>query len=518
MDLAILQSIAQELDELLPGRFITRIHQPLPRDIVLRTRAHSGPEIKVMISADPTLGRIHITDLKIPNPASPPRLCAFLRAHFQGSQIVRVESAPDDRVVRIVAQKGRGPERVERELILELLGRDSNIILVDRATNRIMECLHRLPEKEAGLRAVLPNLEYSPPPKREGRAVIEAQEAGKGGLNPGITTGASGKKRLTLHAAPDGDEIFPSMNLAADAFFKPLLESSFTEAFRNELSAPLRTRIRSLDKRTAKIQQDALRLDEFTGRQEEGELLKANLSKIKKGMTSIAVTDWQTGGARTIALEPSLGPVANMERIFKKAAKGRRGKKKVQERLQQTTEEKRALEELLYFAQDAPDIETLELIASEIPKSKAAKIEPARPQSRTAKPESALFYQFQTPEGREALVGRSARGNDFLVRNKARKGDLWFHVKDFPGAHVLLPARSGSPASRQDKEFASGLAAHFSKARGKGKVEVIIADASQLERARGALPGQVIVKNYETILSEGFDPVTNPCEAIPRED
>ena len=71
---------------------------------------------------------------------------------------------------------------------------------------------------------------------------------------------------------------------------------------------------------------------------------------------------------------------------------------------------------------------------------------------------------------------------------------------------MLLPARPGRPVPQQDKEFAAGLAAHFSKARGKGKVEVIIADAAQLERPRGALPGQVIVKSYETILSEGLDP------------
>ena len=123
MDLPILQKFVQELSELLPGRFITRIHQPLPRDIVLRTRAHAGPEIKLMISADLALGRIHITDLKIPNPQSPPRFCAFLRAHFQGSRIIRVEFEPDDRVVRIVAQKGPEAARVRRELILEALGR-----------------------------------------------------------------------------------------------------------------------------------------------------------------------------------------------------------------------------------------------------------------------------------------------------------------------------------------------------------------------------------------------------------
>ena len=116
----------------------------------------------------------------------------------------------------------------------------------------------------------------------------------------------------------------------------------------------LRTRIRALDRRVAKIEADARRLKEFTDRQEEGELLKANLHKIKKGMTSIDVTDWQTGGTRTIALEPSLGPVANMERIFKKAAKGRRGEKKVQERLQRTAEEKESVRRTSLFRAGRP--------------------------------------------------------------------------------------------------------------------------------------------------------------------
>ncbi len=505
MDLAVLQKIAQELNELLPGRFITRIHQPLPRDVVLRTRITGGPELKLMISADPALGRIHCTDLKIPNPPSPPRFCAFLRAHFQGSQIIRVESEPDDRVVRIVVQKGPAAARVGRELILELLGRDSNIILVDRLTNRIMECLHHIPEKESGLRAVLPNRAYALPPKRKGGGRIQKKDSRNGEENPGITVGPNGKRSLTLNAAADEDEKFQSMNLAADAFYKPLLKSAMTEAFRNQLSTPLRTRIRALERRTTKIQEDARRLKDFTDRQEEGELLKASLRKIRKGMTSIEVADWLTGEPRVITLDPALGPVANMDRIFKKAAKGRRGEKKVQERLQWTAMEKRALEDLLYFVQDAPDVETLELIEAEIPKPKAAILENSlTPRQRSPRVETQLLYRFQTPGGREALVGKSAAGNDFLVRNKARKGDLWFHIRDFPGAHVLLPTHSGLPASQQDKEFAAGLAVRFSKGRGKGKVDVIVADAGELGRPKGALPGQVTVKNYETMLSEGL--------------
>jgi len=77
MDLAILQKVALELNEILPGGFINKIHQPLPREIVLRIRVLGGGEKMLVLSSDPKLGRIHLIDLKIPNPPRPPRFCAF---------------------------------------------------------------------------------------------------------------------------------------------------------------------------------------------------------------------------------------------------------------------------------------------------------------------------------------------------------------------------------------------------------------------------------------------------------
>jgi len=138
MDLNILQQVARELNELLPGGFVNKIHQPLPREIWLRIRAPRGGEQRLVLSADPQVGRLHLTGLRIPNPPSPPRFCAYLRAHFQGSRIVEVTAASDDRVVRIATIRGPKDAGQRRELILELLGRDSNIILVDGDTHRIL--------------------------------------------------------------------------------------------------------------------------------------------------------------------------------------------------------------------------------------------------------------------------------------------------------------------------------------------------------------------------------------------
>src|SRR5271157_5034147 len=99
MDLAVLQKVAQELNELLPGGFVNKIYQPLPREIVLRIRFRTGGEKKLMLSADPLLGRIHLTSLKIPNPPTPPSFCACLRASrkrrelFKSPQLRMTESS-----------------------------------------------------------------------------------------------------------------------------------------------------------------------------------------------------------------------------------------------------------------------------------------------------------------------------------------------------------------------------------------------------------------------------------------
>jgi predicted ribosome quality control (RQC) complex YloA/Tae2 family protein len=504
MDLAIIQKIAQELNEMLPGGFVNKIHQPLPREIVLSIRLRGGGGRKLVLSADPKLGRIHLTDMKIPNPPRPPRFCAYLRAHFQGARLLEVCAAADDRVVTITGVRGPEGQRQELNLTLELLGRDSNILLVDRSTSLILDCLHHIPPKEAGTRVVVPGRLYTAPPLRiqTGRAAVPETLQQTGEAKPGIGTSPNGKKRLVLLATSPTDEGYPTMNEAAGAFFRPVMEAWLLEGLKRSLAAPLKARIRSLERRTEKILADERRLDALLSRQEEGELLKANLRRVRKGMDRIDVQDWSSGARRTIRLEPALDPVANMERIFRQAAKGKRGANFVRQRQQDTFEEKAALEDLLFFVEDAADVGDLERIAQDRPvKAGTQRPEPGAELPAGAGPQ--MFREVRSPSGRPVLVGKSGRGNDFVLRRKSRKGDLWFHVKGFAGAHVLLLQRTREPATEDDRAFAAALAVHFSKAKGAGKVEVMVADPADIRHPKGGLPGQVTVKIHKTMVSDG---------------
>lgn len=501
MDLAILQEIARELNETLPGGFIHKIHQPLPREIVLRIRSRFSGELRLVMSADPAMGRLHLTTQRIPNPPRPPRFCEYLRAHLQGARVQAIKAEEHDRVVRVMASRGHSEQRKEMELILELLGRDSNIILLDRGSNMIMDCLHHLPRKEKSTRIVVPGTLYEMPPPRQ----TPGSEQGKypcSVIRPGITRAADGKCRLTVAAVGFLDEVFPSMNTAADAFYSPKLSTLLLEAFRRELALPLKIRLRSIERRLQKIEADGMRLEEYLARREEGELLKPNLQRIRKGMTSIEVQDWSTGKTRIIPLDPARDGVANMERLFQLSAKARRGRIKVEERRKTTLAEKKAIEDLLYFVEQAATLEELEQVAPvslEEGKGKAKDCKGARDPSEN---ESPFFRYFKTSEGRSVLVGKSGKGNAFLLRHKAKKGDMWFHVQDYPGAHVVLLVRDRTEVSENDVFTAGKLAVRYSRARDKGKVNVMVADVGDVQQISGGIPGQVIVKSFRTILCE----------------
>lgn len=501
MDLAVLQAVARELDEVLRGAFINKVYQPLPREIVLSLRLPGGGK-KLVLGADPLLGRIHLTSLKMANPPRPPRFCAFLRAHVQGRRILGIEAAPDDRVVRIATNRGKDSDKTEYDLILELLGRDSNILVVNRSSNLILDCLHRIPRKEISTRPVLPGVEYRPPPQASARSHVSGLVSREEGLKPGITTDSRGKDRLVAHAILGQDVVFPSMNDAAEAFYAKRVANLLLDASRRGAIVPLKARMRALDRRIEKIRMDADRLERFAGLEEEGELLKANLSRVKKGMDRIEVQEWSTGRCRAIELDPTIGPVSNLERIFKRVAKAKRGQARVSQRLEETLEEKRALEELLYFVEQATDPKELEEVG-QIVYSRHQRHSSPRAENRTSlSTGTILFHTFQTPSGRPVFVGKSAQGNDYLLKRKAVKEDLWLHVSQMPGAHVLLRTEGREP-DPEDIAFCAKLAVTYSKARGKGKAEVIVAKVKDIDRPTGALPGQVRVKGFKTVLSEG---------------
>lgn len=501
MKLDTLKREVYELNEMLTGGFIAKIYQPLPREIILKVRLATFGERRLLLSADPGLGRIHTTSLRIPNPQTPPRFCAYLRAHLQGSRIESLETPIDDRVVIIKCVRGKQEPIEKRWLILELLGRDSNILLVRGSDGSIMECLHRIYAKQEHLRSVSPGQIYKYPP---------SNTLNKSACNDktGMVIGPKGPTESPdilvgkLNDPYKGGDCH-SLDKALDSHYALKTEWDILESFRRTLQAPIRSRIRSLINRLGKIEEDRNRLERFAVNQKCGELIKFNLKKIHKGMTSVELFDWETNSSTKIPLDPSLSAVGNMESYFAKSAKARRGFSIVEERLEITTDEIKTLQDTEYMISAAKDIQELEQLSDEVtvlfrPKKshdekKVKKYHPVQ-----ARP----FHEYRSPGGHKVLVGKSAKGNDLILRQVGDKNDLWFHAKDYPGAHVFLICTGNFFITDGDIDFSAALALRHSRGKDSGKGEVMMAKIKDVGRVKGAQAGRVKVKSFSSVMAD----------------
>lgn len=127
-------------------------------------------------------------------------------------------------------------------------------------------------------------------------------------------------------------------------------------------------------------------------------------------------------------------------------------------------------------------------------------IQKIKKEGPSEKKKTEKYLEFTSPGGHRVLVGRNAVGNDFITFTLAQREDIFFHVKDYPGSHVILLKGSG-PVSDEDILFAAVKAAEYSKA-GLGKVEVMYTERKNVYRVKGMSQGEVLLRSYKTIVVE----------------
>ncbi len=166
LDALCLSGVVHELQNALSGAKIDKIYQPGRDEVVLALRAPAG-NVKLLLSANPSHPRAHLTQISRENPDKPPMFCMLLRKHLAGARLLELVQPPMERVVdlRLEALDELG-DRVERRLVLEAMGRHSNLILLD-GEGRIMDCLRRVDSDMSARRQVLPGLFYRLPPAEE---------------------------------------------------------------------------------------------------------------------------------------------------------------------------------------------------------------------------------------------------------------------------------------------------------------------------------------------------------------
>lgn len=528
-----LHYLTEELsDKLLNGR-IQKVNQPYERELVLGVRNHRQ-NFKVLISAHPVFGRIQLTDSNFQNPQVPNTFTMIMRKYLQGAVIESFKQIDNDRIIEIgVSNKNEIGDDIKATLIIEIMGKHSNIILVDRNQNKIIESIKHVGFSQNSYRTILPGSTYIEPPKTGAKnpftiedeplfEILQTQDLSPKNLQKlfqglGRDTANQLAERLTTDKLKAFRQFFKqevSPHLTQNAFsavpfsdsgqsfeqLSELLDYYYLEkAERDRVSqqaSDLIHRVQNeLDKNRLKLRKQEAELKATENAEDfrqKGELLTTYLSLVPNNKESVTLDNYYTGEPLTISLDLALSPNQNAQRYFKKYQKLKEAVKHLSGLIEETKQSIHYFESVEYNLSQA-NLDEIEDIREELVQAGFMKRRSTDKRHKRKKPE-----QYLASDGKTIiLVGRNNLQNEELTFKMAKKGELWFHAKDIPGSHVII--KDNLNPSDEVKTDAAELAAYFSKGRYSNLLQVDMIEAKKLHKPSGAKPGFVTYTGQKTL-------------------
>ncbi|MGE6487930.1 Rqc2 family fibronectin-binding protein [Paenisporosarcina sp. NPDC076898] len=541
------KAMTNELQQLVSGR-ISKIHQPNSQEIVLHIRA-AGKNSRLLISIHPSYSRIHITNEAIDNPSEPPMFCMLLRKHLEGGFISSITQLEMDRVIilRVESKNEIGDDMV-RELHIEIMGRHSNVILIDPVRNLILDSLKHLSPSVNSYRTILPGQPHIAPPKQDKVnpyeadaaaliALLETDDVSKAILsqlagfsplqakelayrladsnqdkfevyrsfldefNQSMPTGTyveNGNKAIFSSnklAHIDGETIhYESLGLLLDKVYFARAERDRVKQQAGDLERWLQNELDKLKLKMKKLAKEKANAEKLETFQLHGELLMANLYTLEKGMTEAQVVNYydEENAVITIPLSPRKTPVENAQSFYTRYNKAKTALLKTQQQMDKTKDDIDYLEMLQQQVLQASP-QDIEEIREELAEQGWMKARISKKKKKVVKPTP---ENFVSSTGLPISVGKNNKQNDYLTFKIANKSQTWFHTKDIPGSHVVIHDTNPDETSILE---AAGLAAYFSKARDSSSVPVDYTEVRHVKKPNGSKPGFVIYFEQKTV-------------------
>lgn len=523
LDALCLAATLQELREAVMGGKIDKISQPGARDVVMAIRGPAG-NVKVLLSAEPSHPRIHLTTMDRENPDKPPMFCMLLRKHLSGARILDIEQPYMERVVtlRMEALDELG-DRVRRSLVLECIVGKANLILLD-GEDRIIDCLRRVDgDLATGARQVLPGLFYRPLEPRPGVPPLIERElrfrGEEGDLGPAILRMWNAVKEYpstptmlvrdgksvditflpVLHYGPGTESReYPSFGALLDDFYETREQAQRTKQRGEDL---LRAVKNARDRAARKLQNQRRELDATRDRErlrQYGDILTSNLHLLEKGRSTVRLQNYYDPEGREveIVLDPLLSPQQNAAKYYKDYNKAKNAEAALTAQIERGQADLFYLDsvlEALALAEGDRDIQEIrqELVEGGYLR-KQGKV------GKKDKPMAGKPMEFRTDAGLRVSVGKNNSQNDKLTTKQAGKWDWWFHTQKIHGSHVILWTEGREPDQVSIAQ-AAALAAYFSQGRGGAKIPVDYTPVKYVKKPAGARPGMVVYTTYQTM-------------------
>lgn len=242
-------------------------------------------------------------------------------------------------------------------------------------------------------------------------------------------------------------------------------------------------------KNKEKCEEDFLAFSNWEQIRHEGQLIQANLFRLKKGMKEAVITDWESGADVVIPLDPTKEPRLEYEARFRRSKKFRLGLGHIDRRREMADRELSKLQALQQQLDTAVvhDDSLSEQIVPPEPLSKEERLVKKR----------LPYHEFLTSTGLSLWVGKSSKDNDALTFKFAKGSDWWLHVRDYPGSHVVLRVKKGEKPDSTSLEEAKLAALNYSKAKGKGEAAICITQCKYVTPMGKGNPGKVQISKHK---------------------
>lgn len=565
LDGMMLSLIKDELKAELLDAHISQIHQPSKDEIVINFRTKNGAK-KLFLSCRADCARVHFTEHAPENPPTPPMLCMLLRKRLCGGKLLDIRQIEFERILffDFEATNEIG-DREKLTLCIEIMGRYSNIILIDQK-GLVVDAVKRIDITMTSERVVLPKIEYTIPQKQDKLNILEDStssivtvvENSDKSLDKAVLSAVQGISpilcREVEHRVFEGSSLESEIeNIASvlrdknstptmvlkdistpfDITFIPVYQygnamltksfdtySSLLDNFYYQRDMAVRMKQRSMDlhklvsnmieRLTKKINIQKAELKKCEDREQlriKGDLLQANLYRIEKGAMFVEVENYyeENSPILRIVLDPSITPAQNAQKFYKSYAKAKTAEQMLKVQIEKAEQELQYMITVQDFLSRAQSDKELSQIRLELVEQGYIK------EHRNAKqkaPKALPPIEFETSDGFTVLVGRNNKQNDQLTLKTASRFDYWFHTKNIPGSHTIVITNGREITDTAILEAAQ-ICAYHSKGKDSSQVPVDYTIVKNVSKPSGAKPGKVIYDFYNTVYVTPKLPDTN---------
>ena len=555
----VTQAITHELKNNLIGGKIDKIHQPDKNTILLGIYSNSI-HYALNICIDAHNCRINLTTNSKENPLVAPNFCMLLRKHLIGGKISTIEMYGLERLVKINIETINEFNEIEiKSLIIELMGKHSNIILINDK-NIIIDSLRHIFATDTIYRDILPSRTYRFPTSEkldytkisdiysifQDNLNLSVEEFSKvfantfNGFSLSFVKSAIEKCNITtinkenllkLQKYINNILTFPN-NLYFTEVYKNNKLSDFTLSLGNDItvekfylnkfidnfyfSRETEETFNNCKNNALKLVTDSQkkllnRLNSINNKLKDceerdkyrlyGELITSNLYKLTNTHTDYIELEnyYDNNNLIKIPLEKKYSPNINAKHYFKKYNKLKNALQIVSVQKFETENELNYIDSIIFEIELASSTKELQEILDEISenliKKKVSQKKKNTKNSKKKKQYSPLHFNI---DNFDVYVGKNNKENDWLTFTFANKNDIWLHTKDIQGSHVILK-NSGQNVSDDTLVKCAKIAVEHSKAKFSSNVPVDYCKVQYVKKPNGAKPGMVIFTNNKTI-------------------